>query len=220
MSINIYDQCSLVFEVSKFVTWCDSNYLNLNVRKTKEMIFDFRKNITVIPPVQINSEQVEKVSEYKYLGIIIDDKLTGSSNTKKVYSKCIQRIHHLRILRNIHVSKKVLSLFYKSIIESVLCFPLTMWYGSLNCKDKSKLEKIVRTARKLGAEVTSLNVLYGKYMLSTAEKIRADEHHPLKKSYVLLPSGRRLSMPIIRTTRFKNTFVPKSIKLINYVSSQ
>ena len=36
------------------------------------MIFDFSKNISVIPPVAINLEQAEKVSEYKCLGIVID----------------------------------------------------------------------------------------------------------------------------------------------------
>ena len=214
------DNSCFLKEVESFVNWCDSNYLDLNVKKTKEMIFDFRTDSNVIPPVKINSEHVEKVSEYKYLGIIIDEKLTGSPNTKRVYSKCIQRIHHLRILRNIHVSKTILSLFYKSIVESVLCFPITVWFGSLNCKDKHKLEKIVNMARKLSVDITPLNVLYDKYVLNIAEKIRADEHHPLRNCYVLLPSGRRLSMPKIRTTRFKNTFVPKSIRLLNHVFSR
>ena len=30
-------------EVERFVQWCDSHYLLLNVKKTKELIFDFRK---------------------------------------------------------------------------------------------------------------------------------------------------------------------------------
>ena len=32
-------------EVSKFVQWCNTNYLQLNVNKTKEMVIDFRKRI-------------------------------------------------------------------------------------------------------------------------------------------------------------------------------
>ena len=39
----------------QFVTeWCDSNYLELNVSKTKEMIFDFRKKSKLKSPILIN----------------------------------------------------------------------------------------------------------------------------------------------------------------------
>jgi hypothetical protein len=143
------------------------------------MIFDFRKKQNVSTPVKIKSEVVERVHEYKYLGIVIDDKLSGSANTKHVYSKCIQRVHHLRILRNIHVDNTVLSLFYKSIIKSVICFSIAVWYGSLTCKDKNKLNKIVRISKKLGADVTPLCQLYDKNVLSITEKIMLDAAHPL-----------------------------------------
>ena len=147
-------------QVNDFVKWCDVNFLNLNVTKTKEMILDFRKKQTNFPPLVIKSENVERVKEYKCLGVIIDDQLSGSANTKSVYSKCIQRIHHLRILRNIGVDKNILSLFYKSMIESVLCFSITVWYGGLTGKSKHKLEKITKNGRKLGADVVSLSELY------------------------------------------------------------
>ncbi|GFR91178.1 reverse transcriptase [Elysia marginata] len=31
-------------EINKFVTWCDDNYLTLNVSKTKELKIDFRRS--------------------------------------------------------------------------------------------------------------------------------------------------------------------------------
>ena len=40
----IDDQCShYLTSVQSFVNWCDENYLQLNVTKTKEMVIDFRK---------------------------------------------------------------------------------------------------------------------------------------------------------------------------------
>lgn len=99
-------------------------------------------------PLVIANEQVERVHEYKYLGVIIDDKLTGSSNTTKLYKKkCKQRIHFLRILKNIHIDQSILSLFYKSVIESILSFAITVWYGSLTCKDRNKLKRIVKNTK-------------------------------------------------------------------------
>ena len=167
-----------------FVKWCDSNYLNLNVKRTKGMIVDFRKEQTEALPIVIKSENVERVSEYKYLGFVIDDKLTGTANTKLVYSKCIKRVHYLRILRNIKVDRKIITLLYKSVVESVLCFSLTLWYGALNLRDKSKLRKIIKTSCKLGADITTLDELYKKFVLKQVKKIMKDNQHPLHGNYV------------------------------------
>jgi hypothetical protein len=213
------DMNDYINQVNEFVSWCDTNFLNLNVSKTKEMVFDFRKNQNAVSPLLVKSENIERVHEYKYLGIIIDDRLSGTANTKRVFGKCMQRVHHLRILKNIHVDRTILSLFYKSIIQSVLCFSITVWYGSLTSKDKSKLDKVVRTARKLGADVTPLNELYDGSVLKLVDKIMSDASHPLNSKYLFLRSGRRLALPILRTSRYKNSFVPKSIKLFNYMSS-
>jgi len=203
-------------QVDDFIVWCDQNYLNLNVKKTKEMVLDFRKNRSVVPELVIKSETVERVHDYKYLGMVIDDKLTGSKNSQLVYSKCIQRVHHLRILRNINIDCKILTLLYKSIIESILCFSVTTWYGNISCQQKKKLKKIVKVSSKLGVNVTSLQDLYDKCTTEQTKKIMKDEQHPLNCKYVYLRSGRRLSLPKIKTTRYKNSFIPSSIKLFNF----
>lgn len=57
-------------QINRFVEYCDSNFLKLNVQKTKGMVIDFRKNFTRIPTeVIIKESTVERVSTYKYLGI-------------------------------------------------------------------------------------------------------------------------------------------------------
>jgi hypothetical protein len=54
-----------------------------------------------------------------------------------------------------------------------------------------------------------------KRTIKLAKKIMQDQRHPLNRHYQLLPSGRRLSISIIRTARFKRTFIPLSIISIN-----
>ena len=190
--------------------------MNLNVSKTKAIVFDFRKSRPTIPQLAIiASEYVERVSEYKYLGIIIDDKLTGSQNTQMVYKKCTQRVPHLRIVYNLEVSPVIVSLLYKSIIESVLSYSIAVWYGRLSTRDRNKLNKIIKTSQRLGARVTSLEDLFNKFALIQVKKIMSNKNHPLYDMYTFLRSGRRLALPSIRTTRYKNSFVPKSIKLYN-----
>ena len=64
-------------EIDSFAKWCNNNFLDLNVKKTKEMIFDFHSKLTPHVPTVINNSEVEVVATYKYLGTVIDDKLKG-----------------------------------------------------------------------------------------------------------------------------------------------
>jgi hypothetical protein len=54
--------------VGELVEWCDTNHLNLNVGKTKELVVDFRRSRSAIDPIIIKGQPVEIVGHYKYLG--------------------------------------------------------------------------------------------------------------------------------------------------------
>ena len=90
-------------QVNDFTIWCRQNYLDLNVKKNKEMISDFRKNRVEPDNIVINSEPVEIVTQYKYIGVIIDNQLSGSENTDMVYKKCQQRLHFTRVLKKLQI---------------------------------------------------------------------------------------------------------------------
>ena len=215
------DSSNYMSQVESFVNWCKNHYLNLNVKKTKELLIDFRTSNKYVPDqLKIGCEVVERVSEYKYLGIVIDENLRGSLNNHRVYKKCRQGLHFLRVLQNLRVDNSILTLFYKSVVESVLCFPITIWYGRLTNEDKNKIKKIVKSASKLGAQCTSLDELYIKYVMRQTNLILNDVNHPLHNNYVFLRSGRRLNVPMGSRSRFRDSFVPKSIKLYNYLSTQ
>ena len=63
------------------------NYLELNVSKTKGIVFDFRKTKAVFEPIYINDTRVEMVDNFKYLGTTIDSNLNWKINTQKVAPK-------------------------------------------------------------------------------------------------------------------------------------
>jgi hypothetical protein len=53
-----------------FVEWCDESHLVLNTNETREMCIDFRKHTT-----PIRGQNIEIVEEYKYQGVLLDNKL-------------------------------------------------------------------------------------------------------------------------------------------------
>ncbi len=74
--------------------------------------------------VVIAGKEVEKISSYKYLGTVIDDKLSWVENTNLVVSKAL---YLLRKLKSFDVDKSILIMCYISFIETVLtliCYDL------------------------------------------------------------------------------------------------
>ena len=53
-------------EVSSLVSWCDTNNLQLNAPKTREMIVDFRKKKTHL--LIVNGDSIGRVDCFKFLG--------------------------------------------------------------------------------------------------------------------------------------------------------
>ena len=58
------------------------NFLYLNTSKSKELVFDSRKEKQSFIPVTTDQQSVEAASSFKYLGTVLDPKL--SLNDKEV----------------------------------------------------------------------------------------------------------------------------------------
>ena len=89
------DSSNYVDEIYKFATDCKTNFVELNVKKTKEMIIDFRKSKALPDPIIITDHTVERVSTYEYLGVMLNNDLSWSNNTDYIISKLNSRLYCL-----------------------------------------------------------------------------------------------------------------------------
>lgn len=202
--------------VEDFILWCKSSFLTINVHKTKEMTIDFRKSRPVTVPLLISGQAVESVQQYKYLGTVIDDRLSFEHQVDAVCKKANQRLYFLRKLRNINIDTKFMKMFYSCFIESVLTFAFICWFGSINLKNRNRLQGIVRVCSKIvGTPLTDISLLHRTRALNKAKLVLSDSTHPLASEFSLLPSRRRFHVPRCRTNRFKNSWVPVAIGLLN-----
>jgi hypothetical protein len=202
--------------VSIFAEWCDTNFLELNVSKTKEMIVDYKRNKTDVAALHLKGQTVERVEEYRYLGTIIDNKLTFSKNADAIHKKCKQRMYILYQLRSLMVSSKIIQQCYHAFVESVLTFSFICWFRTLNVKSKNSLAGVVNVCGKVvGRQQVPLEQLFNKRALSKAVSIQTDPTHPLSSFFELLPSQKRFRAVRCRTQRFQSTFIPTAVTLLN-----
>ena len=62
--------------------WCSDNFLEINASKTKEIVFDMRKNKNSKEPVLINNTSVALIQSYKYLGVTIQENLKWNEHVE------------------------------------------------------------------------------------------------------------------------------------------
>ncbi|KAI3374205.1 hypothetical protein L3Q82_006064 [Scortum barcoo] len=63
--------------------------------------------------------------------------------------------------RKFNLPQELLIQFYTTIIQSVLCTSITVWFGSTTKQDRNRLQQTVRTAEKIiGASLPSIQDLY------------------------------------------------------------
>ena len=166
--------------------------------------------------ITINNEEVEVVDSFKYLGTIVDSKLSFDAHVHEVYKKANQGMYMLRKLRGFGVSSRVLTNVYRSLIESVLSCNAVSWAGNLTVENKKKLNRIINEASKIvGAPQLQLTNLYQLAVRRKAYGITGDKTHPLFSRFKLLKSGRRYDVPLAKKNIHKRSFVPSAISILN-----
>nr|XP_057933216.1 uncharacterized protein LOC131132050 [Doryrhamphus excisus] len=203
-------------EVRHLVDWCKANNLILNVDKTKEIIVDFRRSRPSHTPLSINDTAVEVVNTTKYLGVHITDNLGWSLHTSALAKKAQQRLHFLRRMRRASLSSPILTTFYRGTIESLLTNCISVWSGSCKASDWTLLQRVVRTAEKIiGTQLPPIREIANSRCVSRAHRICSDPTHPQHGLFSRLASGRRLCSIRCRTTRFRDSYFPLAIRLLN-----
>uniref|UniRef100_A0A3B1KLM0 Reverse transcriptase domain-containing protein n=1 Tax=Astyanax mexicanus TaxID=7994 RepID=A0A3B1KLM0_ASTMX len=210
------DESSYRQEVEHLEGWCRENNLCINVKKTKEMIVDFRRGKHAHLPVHIGGSVVEVVDCYRYLGVHLTSNLTWSNNTSTLVRKAHQRLYFLRRLRRAGLGSVVLTSFYRCVVESVVCSSINVWHGSCSAADRKALQRVVKAAQRIvGVSFPSTTDIYTSRCRKRATCIRKEPTHQAHALFVPLPSGRRLQSIKCKTARLRNSFIPEAVRLLN-----
>ncbi len=112
--------------------WCDNNSLVHNIKKTKEIIVDFRKTGQYKhSPLSIGNEVVERVTIY-ISGVTVSEDLSWSTNTASVVGKAQQRLYYLRKMKSAKIPRQLMVNFYNCAISSVLSYGFLVWFSQLH----------------------------------------------------------------------------------------
>ena len=96
----------------------------------KELIMDFKIKQREHTHIYIDRTTVEKVENFKFLGVQITDDLKWSTHTDSGVKSAKQHLFNLRRLKKFGLAPKTLTHFYICRIESILSGCITAWHGN------------------------------------------------------------------------------------------
>ncbi|PIK43412.1 hypothetical protein BSL78_19743 [Apostichopus japonicus] len=131
-------------QLQSFVDYCDTNFLQLNISKTKEMVIDFRRSTVPPPPVIIKGVEVERVSSYKYLGVHLNDSLTWGDQVDALIKTLNSRLYCLNKMARFNVRTSIMDIFYNATICGVWRYCFVGWGGNATGTDKDRIDSIIR----------------------------------------------------------------------------
>ena len=98
------------------VEWLNTNKLTLNVKKTHFMVFNTpRSNIPINNHVIINGQTIDRVESTRFLGVLLDSKLTFKHHISHIRSKVAKGIYILGRARKFFDEITLKDLYYAFI---------------------------------------------------------------------------------------------------------
>ena len=115
-------------ELAKINEWLEINKLSLIVTKSKFTVFHTQHNhIAIKPPVpKINNTNIEKVEQFKFLGLTLDSHLNGKKHSDNISNKCSQIIGILNRLKHI-IPQSIKIMLYNALLLPHINYCLVTW---------------------------------------------------------------------------------------------
>ena len=135
--------------LEEVLRWSTRNKMNLNPRKTKEMVISFRRSI--VPPQELTLEgaQISRVQHCKLLGITLQNDLKWGLHVSDLESRAARRVYFLKCLKRAGAETDKLIQYYTACIRSLLEYGSILFHPGLTQQQKMELENIQKRALRI-----------------------------------------------------------------------
>ena len=161
--------------------WLKFNRIALNINKCKYVVFDNKpkKNKKGVVEIKIDNISIERVDQIKYLGIIVDEKLSFNKNSENVEKKLNKKLGFLR-RQGCRMDEMSRILYYKSLVQPHLDYCSFL----LNMADNKYLKKF--------------QLIQNKFLRAIKLKKRMENHDRIRKELNIVNVSVRINFNIIK----------------------
>ncbi len=140
--------------------WLLHNRLSINAKKSKVMLVGTNAKLRCNPELKlfINNVRLENVTEYLYLGVMLDSGLKLNLHVQFVYDKCIKKLGLIAKTRHLF-DRQTSRLLYITIVLPVIDYCSSV-YMVANQTELDKLQKLQNVALRLINQLSAMCPVY------------------------------------------------------------
>jgi len=124
-------QTTVNLELCKIDNWLRANKLSLNYNKTNFILRNSQRNNPASFKVIINNHSISPEDQLKYLGVLLDNKLSWKPHVQKVKTQLSRACGVLTKLEH-YTTQSVLKVVYNSLIHPYLNYSILNWGRASN----------------------------------------------------------------------------------------
>ena len=133
-------------ELEHINRWSSENNLQLNRKKSTEIIF-YGKNSRVMVPML---PDIPRVRSMRILGVVVNDDLNFDDHIGTVINSSARSLHAMRLLKSQGLSAELLQMVFTSLILTKLLYCSPAWWGFLRAPERDRLEGFMRRSKRTG----------------------------------------------------------------------
>ena len=194
--------------------WAIDNKLVINEGKTGCQCL--KRNGKIDSPIE-DLKNIQIITEYRLLGVTIDNTLTFTSHVSKILSVCNQRFYLLKLLRDQGAKIDALHSIYMSLVVNRIIYGLSAWGGFVSQADVQRIDSLFKKAKLYGYTNTVFDFLGLLTHTDRGFFLNIDASHCL---YDLLPPvatfegrerGHKFELPLCKLEKHKRSFLPRCL---------
>jgi len=215
-------ESTLTNEINNIESWCKRNNLNLNKKKSQEVIFHSnKKNATIVQNLPTIPD-IPRVSKIKILGITIENDFSMASHVNNVVAKAAQSMYAVKVLKAHGLRSIDLVSVTTSLVLSHLLYAIPAWWGYCKANERAKLQSIINKCYKwdfFGKTNNPKNIqdIVHEREKQLFQKILNNPDHTLHKflppikslQYNLRPQAHNRLLPIKQSSQMTNNFITR-----------
>ena len=224
----VYDQIAKIREYSK------ENEMELNLKKTKFMLFNPTMKFDFVPTLTLDNINLETVDEMKLLGLTIRNDLSWKPNTLNMIKRAYKKLWAIKRLKSQGAELNDLVDIFIKQVRSILEFGVPVWNAGITQAEVIDIERVQKSFLqiamgqkyldyKTALEKSNLETLASR-RLKLCKKFadKASKHPKHSKWFVKnhpRPNTRSIQqmykIPTCRLTRTKKGPIPYLTYLLN-----
>ena len=136
---------------NKIEEWSCSNKMTVNTSKTKEMVIYFGKKYMKadIPVTRINSNVIERVDQFKLLGLVFSADLSWGPHVEYIVAKASRRLFAICQMIRSRIPVADIIEVYCSVIRSIVEYASPVWHCGLTQAQSDEIENIQKRCLRI-----------------------------------------------------------------------